>query len=77
MIRTPIYGTGNPHPLSTMKTELVYEVKYNDYGNRHEWTLPGAPCPSRRLRPSTSSGVRPRPGGSLTCLRRRRLTMLN
>ena len=27
MSRTPIYGPGTPHPLSTMKTELVWEGK--------------------------------------------------
>ena len=36
MRRTPIYGPGTPHPLSTMKTELVWEGKYDEYGNRRE-----------------------------------------
>ncbi len=32
----PIYGPDNPHPLSTRKTELVWEGKYDEYGNRRE-----------------------------------------
>ena len=30
----PIYGPDNPHPLSKLKTELVWEGKYDEYGNR-------------------------------------------
>jgi len=30
------YGPHNPHPLSTLKTELVWEGKYDEYGNRRE-----------------------------------------
>jgi hypothetical protein len=26
----------NPHPLSTRKTELIREGKYDEYGNRRE-----------------------------------------
>ncbi|MCK4343189.1 MAG: hypothetical protein KAY37_15860 [Phycisphaerae bacterium] len=29
-------GPNNPHPLSTLKTELVWEGKYDEYGNRCE-----------------------------------------
>lgn len=29
-----IYGPGNPHPLSQMKTELIWEGKYDEFGNR-------------------------------------------
>ena len=28
------WGPDNPHPLSTRKTELVWEGKYDAYGNR-------------------------------------------
>ena len=28
------YGLDNPHPLSQLKTELVWEGKYDEYGNR-------------------------------------------
>ncbi len=30
------YGPDNPHPLSTRKTELVWEGKYDEFGNRRE-----------------------------------------
>jgi adenine-specific DNA-methyltransferase len=30
------YGPGNPHPLSQLRTELVWEGKYDEYGNRRE-----------------------------------------
>jgi hypothetical protein len=30
------YGPNNPHPLSTRKTELVWEGKYDECGNRRE-----------------------------------------
>ncbi len=29
-----VYGPDNPHPLSTLKTELVWEGKYDEFGNR-------------------------------------------
>lgn len=34
--RTPrgAYGPSNPHPLSGLRTELVWEGKYDEYGNR-------------------------------------------
>ncbi|UPJ49640.1 site-specific DNA-methyltransferase [Bradyrhizobium sp. 200] len=30
------YGPHNPHPLSTMRTELVWEGKYDEFGSRRE-----------------------------------------
>jgi adenine-specific DNA-methyltransferase len=30
------YGPSNPHPLSQMRTELVWEGKYDEFGNRRE-----------------------------------------
>ena len=30
------YGPPNPHPLSQLRTELVWEGKYDEYGNRRE-----------------------------------------
>ncbi|MAT70327.1 MAG: site-specific DNA-methyltransferase [Planctomycetaceae bacterium] len=30
------YGPNNPHPLSTLRTELVWEGKYDEWGNRRE-----------------------------------------
>ena len=30
------YGVQNPHPLSQLRTKLVWEGKYDEYGNRRE-----------------------------------------
>ena len=30
------WGPGNPHALSTRKTELVWEGKYDEHGNRRD-----------------------------------------
>lgn len=39
------WGPANPHPLSLMRTELVWDGKYDEYGRRREvdiaaWSLP-------------------------------------
>ena len=36
-----VCGPNNPHPLSTRKTELVWEGKYDEYGNRGEVDVAG------------------------------------
>ena len=41
----PQYGPQNPHPLSKLKTELVWEGKYDEYGNRREVDIAGADLP--------------------------------
>ena len=43
------YGPHNPHPLSRMKTELVWEGKYDEYGNRRPVHLPQSPLPLQRI----------------------------
>jgi len=48
-IRAPAYGPENPHPLSQMKTELVWEGKYDEYGNRRPVKLPTTPLPLQRI----------------------------
>jgi adenine-specific DNA-methyltransferase len=45
----PAYGPDNPHPLSRMKTELVWEGKYDEYGNRRPVKLPSSPLPLQRI----------------------------
>lgn len=37
------WGPENPHPLSRMRTELVWEGKYDEYGRRREVQLPTFP----------------------------------
>ncbi len=49
MPNKPQYGPDNPHPLSTMKTELVWEGKYDEYGNRRPVKLPTTPLPLQRI----------------------------
>ena len=36
MTSQPTYGRPNPHPLSKLRTELVWEGKYDEYGQRRE-----------------------------------------
>ncbi len=43
------WGTENPHPLSRLKTELVWEGKYDEYGNRRPIKLPSSPLPLQRI----------------------------
>jgi adenine-specific DNA-methyltransferase len=43
------WGPDNPHPLSQMKTELVWEGKYDEYGNRRPVNLPTTPLPLQRI----------------------------
>jgi len=44
-----LYGPDNPHPLSHLKTELVWEGKYDEYGNRRPVHLPTTPLPLQRI----------------------------
>ena len=43
------YGPDNPHPLSTRKTELIWEGKYDEYGNRREVDIAGAAMPLQKI----------------------------
>ena len=43
------YGPHNPHPLSQMKTELVWEGKYDEFGNRREVDIAGCAMPMQRI----------------------------
>ncbi|MBM4289022.1 MAG: site-specific DNA-methyltransferase [Deltaproteobacteria bacterium] len=43
------WGPDNPHPLSRLKTELVWEGKYDEYGNRRPIKLPASPLPLQRI----------------------------
>ena len=44
-----VWGPKNPHPLSRMKTELVWEGKYDEYGERRPVHLPQSPLPLQRI----------------------------
>jgi adenine-specific DNA-methyltransferase len=43
------FGPANPHPLSQLKTELVWEGKYDDYGNRRVVDIAGCAMPMQKI----------------------------
>ncbi|MEK6705066.1 MAG: site-specific DNA-methyltransferase [Bdellovibrionota bacterium] len=43
------WGPDNPHPLSALKTELVWEGKYDQYGNRRTVDIAGCPMPMQKI----------------------------
>ena len=43
------YGPGSPHPLSQMRTELVWEGKYDEFGNRREFDFACFSMPLQRI----------------------------
>src|SRR5688572_26463055 len=45
----PAYGPGNPHPLSVLRAELVWEGKYDEYGSRREVDAAGLAMPLQRI----------------------------
>lgn len=49
MAPSTTYGPHNPHPLSQMRTELVWEGKYDEYGNRREVDVAGLAMPLQKI----------------------------
>ena len=49
MPETVRWGPDNPHPLSLMKTELVWEGKYDEYGRRRSVDVAGAAMPMQKI----------------------------
>jgi DNA modification methylase len=45
----PAYGPANPHPLSRLRTELVWEGKYDEYGNLRAVDIAGLAMPFQRI----------------------------
>jgi len=43
------WGPTKPHPLSQMKTELVWEGKYDEFGNRREVEVAGLDLPLQKV----------------------------
>ena len=43
------YGLDNPHPLSQLKTELVWDGKYDEYGNRRAVDVAGCAMPLQKI----------------------------
>ncbi len=56
------YGPGNPHPLSALKTELVWEGKYDEYGNRREVDAAGLAMPFQKIETVDEPRARAAPG---------------
>lgn len=44
-----VYGPHNPHPLSQLGTELVWEGKYDEFGNKREVQVLGQAMPLQRI----------------------------
>jgi DNA modification methylase len=44
-----IYGPDNPHPFSTMRTELIWEGKYDEFGNRRQIDTAGLAMPLQKI----------------------------
>jgi len=49
MSRDEKYGPGNPHPLSRIKTELIWEGKYDEFGNKREVDVAGCALPLQKI----------------------------
>jgi len=57
------YGPENPHPLSTRKTELIWEGKYDEYGNRREVDIAGCAMPMQKIETIDEPASRLKPLG--------------
>ena len=60
-----IYGPQNPHPLSKMTTELVWEGKYDEFGNRRELHASGLAMPLQKIESIDEPRSRAEAQGSL------------
>lgn len=60
-----IFGPTNPHPLSRMKTELVWEGKYDEFGNRREVNVAGLAMPLQKIETIDEPRSRAEEQGSL------------
>ena len=49
MTNNPRWGLDNPHPFSQMKTELIWEGKYDEYGNRRTVDIAGCAMPLQKI----------------------------
>lgn len=59
------YGPHNPHPLSQMRTELVWEGKYDEFGNRREVDIAGLSMPLQKIETIDEPRSRAEAQGSL------------
>ena len=59
------YGPHNPHPLSQMRTELVWEGKYDEFGTRREVNTAGLAMPLQKIETIDEPRSRAQAQGSL------------
>jgi len=57
------WGPENPHPLSTRKTELIWEGKYDEYGNWREVDIAGCAMPMQKIETIDEPASRLKPLG--------------
>ena len=43
------WALDNPHPFSQMKTELIWDSKYDEYGNRWSVDIAGCSMPHQKI----------------------------
>ena len=60
MTNPPHWESNNPHPLSKMKTELGWEGKYDEYGNRRTLDIAGCAIPRQKIETIDEPASRPR-----------------
>lgn len=59
------FGPHNPHPLSQMRTELVWEGKYDEFGQRREVDVAGLAMPLQKIETIDDPRSRAEAQGSL------------
>lgn len=59
------YGPHNPHPLSQMKTELIWEGKYDEFGQRREVDVATLNMPLQKIETIDEPRSRAEAQGSL------------
>ena len=59
------FGHGNPHPLSQMRTELVWEGKYDEFGNKRELDIGRLSLPLQKIETIDEPMSRAQAQGSL------------
>jgi len=49
MTEQPLYDSHNPHPLPQMRSQWVWEGKYDEYGQRREVDIAGCAMPMQQI----------------------------
>lgn len=65
------FGPDNPHPLSTLKTELVWDGKYDEYGRRREVDVAGCTMQFQRIETIDQPRSEAAAGGQLEMFNKR------